>query len=471
MDSSKNLVPIVLVADTDPVFVETLQKEHHSDRFVLKFAATGKEAQGLISGSPEPFYAIFINPEISEPSGLSVVRCAFMNRPSTPVYMITNNESPMGLTPKDLKKIGVREVLHKPLSLKAMIDLVSPLLIHFDTSAINNPLIKNKEEINTEIKGDDREFVPIRAIDFISGTKSFFDVFVKLSSGRYLKLLQAGDGFTAERIEAYLKKGIIYFYIRNEVQESYLKYCDYLTSALLKHESAHIETKTKQTLNQGEETLKFLRSRGLSDKHLGYASKYIQNVQDLVTQIKPEGENEIDRFLANAAAYEHGAGTSMLASLLALHLEIQMDKPLQIIGIASFLHDVGLYQFPEELWDEDETKMNQDQIKLYHTHPEQSVRILKGLRGIHPTVLQAVEQHHLRMGGKGFPEQVHSIKLHKVSEIVGICATFQHYLQKAAIIENYSGLLTELERKVFPGFSRQIVYAFRTTFFPTKREN
>lgn len=469
MDPHQNHRPSILIVDPDLQFFDFLKKEHHSNCFNLKFASTGKDAQSQIASKAEPFYGIFINPEVTTPSGLSVVRCAFLHRPVTPIYMLLNKDTPLGLTPKDVKRLGVRDLIQKPLGLQEIVALVSPILDQFDAERILKNTPHHSDQINEEVQSEDNTLIPIRAVDFISGTKSFFDVYVKLASGRYLKLLQAGDSFTAERIETFLKKGVLHFFIRAEVQKNYLQYCDYLTSALLKHETAPIEIKTTQTLNQGEETLRFLRTQGVSESHLGYAQKFVQNVHTLVQQICPSHDNELDQFLKNAAAYEHGTSTSMLACLLALNLEIQMDKPVQIVGLASFFHDIGLYRLPENLWNEDESKMNKDQLSLYQTHPGLSLKILEKLKGIHPTVLQAVEQHHLRRGGKGFPASPHTLKLNKVSEIVGISDEFQKHLREAQTAGTLDVMLMQLERHVFPLFSRQIVYTFRSTFFPLKK--
>ena len=50
-----------------------------------------------------------------------------------------------------------------------------------------------------------------------------------------------------------------YLYLRKDVQETYLKYCDHLARSLLLIENAPIELKQSQILNAGEETNKFFR--------------------------------------------------------------------------------------------------------------------------------------------------------------------------------------------------------------------
>ncbi|MBI4925961.1 MAG: HD domain-containing protein [Bdellovibrio sp.] len=460
--------PYILIVDQDKKFLETIQQEHYSRQFKIKFAETGKEAQLFISAKKETLYGIFVNPQIASPSGLSVIKSALIHRPITPIYMLMDKETKLDLSHSELKKIGVRSVLQKPIQLKDMVELLSPILIHFDSKAAIESAKNNRDQIGQEVLTSDPNFTPIRADDFLSGSKSFFDVYVRLSSGRYIKLLQAGDAFTPERLTTYLNKGITYFYIKKEIQQVYLKYCDHITTALLQRNNVSLEIKTSQTLNQGEETFKFFQNQGISEVNLQYATKFVKNVQDLTAQIGLQSEDTFQSLMNDIAAYEHAAGTSAIACLLLKELEIQMDQPVQIVGLASLLHDIGLCQLSENIRHEDENKMTKDELTQYRTHPGLGAKILSNIRGTHPTVLQAIEQHHMRINGKGFPDVKNNHKINKISEIVGISDEFQKIIQINVESESQDNLLQQLERKIFPNFSRQIVYAFRSAFFPKK---
>ncbi len=460
--------PYILIADIDKEFTKSLIAEHNSTQYKIEIAETGKDAQLFISDKKESLYGIFVSPSISQPSGLSVIKSAMAHRPATPLYMLIDKEIKLDVSHQNLKKMGVRSIFQKPIKLKDMVDMLSPILIHFDAHSALEASKNNLEEVDTEIQSPDPSFVPIRAEDFLSGSKSFFDVYVKLSSGRYLKLLKSGDSFTPERLTAYLNKGISHFYIKREIQQIYLQYCDHITSALLGKNNVSLEVKTSQTLNQGEETFKFLQAQGISEVNLNYASKFIKNVSLLAQQLVLNTEDVFQKFLSNLAAYEHASGTSAIASILIKELEIQMDQPVQIVGLACLLHDIGLFQLPLDIQHEDESKMNKDQLAQYKTHPALGAEIIKKLRGVHPTVPQAVEQHHIRINGRGFPENRINLKINRVSEIVGISDEFQKLIQKKATIGDSSNIQAEVERDILPSFSRQIAYAFRSAFFSNR---
>jgi putative nucleotidyltransferase with HDIG domain len=325
----------------------------------------------------------------------------------------------------------------------------------------------DKNEPSPVAEGDE-DFVPIRAQNFLSGSKAFFDVFVRLSSGKYLKLLQAGDNFTPDRLDNYLQKGVTHFHIYKSSHDQYIKYCSRLSLAMLRAKGISTDLKVGQTLNQGEEVLNFLKYQGVSNVLLEHASQFVSNIRELIQQLEPGAGELMKGFMTEVAAYEHGVGTAMLAGILAHVIEIRMEKTVQIVGMASLLHDIGLLQLPEQLWDEDESKMNEDERRSFRTHHAVGAEMLRSISGMDPGAIQAVEQHHMRPNGlNGFPERVEAGQVTRLSEIVGICDEFNHYLRRARN-DPQMNVLAELEKRVFPHFSRQVVYAFRSSFFPKK---
>lgn len=463
----------MLVVDVDLQFLDTLKNDPRSRNIPVHVAYNGKDAQLIISDRTKALAGIFVSPSLRyEPNWLSVIKCAYIHRPATPLYLIAQNrEEAKELKDDDFKKLGIRDFLVKPKSTKELMELVAPIAISFDAE---EALRKSKNTDTTKvgdevIDGNNQSYIPIRADDFLSGSKSFFDVYVKLGSNRFIKLLQSGDIFEPERIDNYLRKGVLYFYIKKEVQEVYVSYCDHLATALLKSDKVSIDVKSSQTLNQGEETMKHFKLMGVSDANIKYADKFIANVKDLTKQvIKAAGNdknNLMSKFISTAALYEHGVGTSMLAGVLANTMQISTDNPLQIIGMSSLMHDIGLVKVPEELWHEDESKMSHEQILLYQTHPIIGADILTKLHTMNPAAVQAVEQHHMRLFGAGFPKRAGTTIVNKVAEIVGICSEYQHILEKNQKNPNVN-IQYELEFKVFPYFSKAIVKQFKMTFLP-----
>lgn len=454
-----------LIVDPDPKFLEALRADPKASQFPPLLSTNGKDAQLKLADPKNLFAGVFVNPTVAGPSGISVIRFCHQHRPATPIFVIYDSNSPF--SEDDLIRLPVQKAIPKPLSYTEIMEFVGPAALFFDPNASIETSKKHQDKVDSELSIEDGAFLPIRSEDFLSGAKSFFDIYVRLNSGRYIKILQAGDAFTPDRINSYIQKGVKHFYLRKEAQEQYLAYCDQIATSLLKSKNARAEVKVSQTLNHGEETMTFLRNQGISETNLQHAASFIHNVQELAKQLNP-GKNELLKgFLADVAAYEHGVATSMIASMLLGPLKVDSERSVQIIGMAALLHDIGLYKMPPEVQTEDESKMNEEQKTLYRTHPAAGAQILKSIRGVDPAAIQAVAQHHERRNKKGFPARMGAGHINRIAEIVGISDEMARLVEKLRDNPSMS-LLQEMELKVFDGFSYPVVDAFRLVFFVQK---
>jgi putative nucleotidyltransferase with HDIG domain len=454
----------ILIADPDENFLATLLEDPKAAHHPPLIAKNGREAQLKLADKTQSISGLFVNPRILSPDVLSVIRCCHIHRPVTPIFIIHDGTSPF--SEEQLKSLPIQELLKKPITLSELHSKVGPITFIFDPLKANpqEENLSQADAINSEVRVHDTAFISIRAEDFLAGSKSFFDVYVRLSSGRFLKILQAGDVFAPERVAAYLRKGVTLFFLRKEEQERYLSYCDQLAGALISKKEVPVEIKMTQTLNQGVETIHFLKNNGLSEAHLQYARNFINHTHTLVTQLSPVENDLLKGFMSDIAGYEHGVSTSMLAAMMIKPLQITGERPVQIVGLACLLHDIGLYQMDPELRDEVEEKMTPAQLVVFKTHPIVGADLLKSIRSMDPAIAQAIAQHHERRDRKGFPAGIGLGAINRVAEIVGICDEFAKLI-KLAVENPEIYVLQRMEKTVFPGFSEPVIKAFRMAFF------
>ena len=101
-------------------------------------------------------------------------------------------------------------------------------------------------------------------------------------------------------------------------------------------------------------------------------------------------------------------------------------------------------------------------LALYQTHPVVGAEELARVPGIDPLVIQAVEQHHIRRDGTGFPQQSKFSFIHICSEIIGICDEFDFRLRTKRTVPGFD--VFESMKTAYPGFSRPVVAAFLRVF-------
>lgn len=453
----------ILIVDSNDFFIESLKEDPKVEIVQPAFATEGAEMNGHLMDTTISFMGVFVNPMLSVQFDISLIRACHQYRPSTPIFVIYDQPPP--LSDAELNSIGVQGSYKKPLTYSEMIDIVDPPL--FDADAALTLAKGAEESVGQEIAATDSDFKSIRAKEFISGAKSFFDVYVQLKSGRYIKVLAAGDDFSRDRIQGYLEKGVEYFYIRSEAQEHYVAYCDKLAASLLKNEKISDSIKVKMISNHGEETISFLKQNGVSETNLHHASRFVSNISDVVEKMQMKKANIVKEFLSNILLLEHGNSTAMIASLLLKPLAITDKQLKEVVGFACIFHDIGLQGQPDVFQEENIEAMTEEQLALYHLHPIKGAEIMADVPNVEPAVIQAIEQHHERRGRMGFPKQLSAGSINTISEIVGLSDEFVR-LVKLASKNKEVKVSHKLNQEIFPLFSYKIVDAFNEGVFGIK---
>jgi hypothetical protein len=452
-----------LIVDTDSAFLNGLLS-HPLARDVPP-VVIGSEKQAIIEiqDISKRFSGLFFNPDISNPVGIPLVRAILKDRPTLPLYFMVDSTW-KGPTFSELDSLMIRKILPKPINYGDILKAVQEQRLPFDPENAMRIASMNPDPLGKELVANvDSDFIPILASNFFAGSTSYFDVYVRLISGKFLKILQAGDAFSRERIESYLKK-VTHFHLRKEAQENYLRYCDQLASVILKKPLLPQGIKTILVSNQGQETASFLKQNGVSEASVQHAEGFVSNVKALMTELRFEKQAGLREFLLDLVSYEHGVATTMISSLLIRSLDFHAEKSVHTVGLSSMFHDVGMLGMPEKLKAEDDKELTQEELELYWTHPTLGATMLSTVKGVDVTVVQAVEQHHERRTRTGFPNRIGAGAMNRVAEIVGISQEFVGLIQRfnAGTLKNNP--LVEMERRVFDGYSSQVCEGFRKVF-------
>lgn len=452
----------VLIVDPDPKFLETLRNDPQANILPPVLAQTGYEAERLLNATDRMFSGIFINPVVQDPDGLNVIRFAHLKKAGTPIYLIRDDED-FEIKDEFLERLAIQEVIRKPVSYEQILKLITPIVEGFDADAALRQSQKNADHLGEETDASDSRFIPILSHNFLSGRKNFFNVYVRLSSGRYVKILNAGDTFSPERLSMYLKKGVDTFYLHKEMQATYLAYCDHLSSSLIKMKNAPIGVKANQALNMGQETLSYLMKQGLSKNNVTYAIRFTKTLNELVRQPEFVDHSRINEFLLDLSSYEHGVATSMISSMIIRHDNIGSDRVKKIVSLASLFHDVGMQGALPVDCESNVEKLDTIQFEIYEQHPLLGFDILRQIKGLDPVVPVIVAQHHERRSGAGFPRRLALSNILWFTDVVAISDEFAKLISQVSKNTKIKPLEIMVE-KIFQSFSLPVVEMFRKAF-------
>ncbi len=118
-------------------------------------------------------------------------------------------------------------------------------------------------------------------------------------------------------------------------------------------------------------------------------------------------------------------GHSVRTTILAISLGEALKWPphrLLDLGLATFLHEIGMVKLPETLHQTDK-KLTEREKTALTAHTVLGYRTLKPLP-LNREVQMGVLQHHERLDGSGYPQQLKGTKISEFGHIIGIVCSF-----------------------------------------------
>ena len=100
------------------------------------------------------------------------------------------------------------------------------------------------------------------------------------------------------------------------------------------------------------------------------------------------------------ATLSRAAEVSVMMTIFGRFLQLPQDR-LELLGMLGLLQDVGKLKLPTEL--AARGPVSTEEIEIYRTHVDHSVRILSNTPGLPPELPGLASLHHERFDGSGFP--------------------------------------------------------------------
>ncbi len=453
----------ILVADPDTQFLKHVCQSFDGAELGAVTTTIGREAQKILAEKDFSIVGVVVNPKVDSPLGIGFISHCRLTKPGIPIYVIYDENQPFDTSEMDL--LGLQGVLKKPIDWTLLSHQIQASVIVTTEAVEAASTITSTSD--TTVPGDlAYTSIPIQA--FTADTPLLFDVYVRLSPGKYVKIVASNQGFDRMQLANFISKGVRYFYLSKVAQKRYVEYCRLLASKILGDKRFALESKVIATLAHGHSAVRFLKAQGVEEEALEFAVEYSQSVERLIHQIELDKTPLIAQFLKELSKYEHAVSVSIIAALLASALDMSKERSIATVGLASLLHDIGLMKLSTDLYDleDNEKLLTETQRAEFQTHPTLSAEILSKFPKIESSVIQAVYQHHERRTGKGFPHALGPSAISRMAEIVGISDEFVRVIERS-VRDPFLDVLEECEKNIFDGFSFEVTEAFRRAFFPS----
>lgn len=389
----------VLIVEDDSFFREAI-RDFLKKKYMVYEAPNGKSAKEILS--LQSIDVVISDVQMPSFTGLELLEWSKQHKP-VPFIMMTGFS--MLLETKSAFELGAKGFIAKPFRDSELLAVIDEIL----------GLSEVDEKLAEPIKKD---YCKVSIDEFVAKPKIDFDVYIKLSESKILKLAHKGQELPKEKLTQYKQKGLKFLYILKEDFSKLISFNIGLAK-LMKDRSEISEQKKMQFLKYtGEVLLERTFIEGIDKESLQEAKDFL----DLTMTAVKESEESMDLLQVLSThsdhVYAHSLGVSMYVVILARKLGIESSVSLFKLSLAGLFHDVGKKEIDREILDKPRHLVSKAERAAIEGHVVRGQEILNAMKSIPSDVVQIVLEHHEDQQGLGFPMQKHKFNQHPLAKIL-----------------------------------------------------
>lgn len=418
----------ILIVDPDETWNGQAKKYFSENSYEVTSVFNGREAQLKIYN--DKFFAVIINYATQNHSCMQVLKFIKSNSTNVTILVVANDPKILeeeGVTEEKLQKIGVTNLAVKPFELAHLKDLLEGHLSLSDLMA--NVPKKDGVSDETEVSMVDDNFTSIRIDEFYSSQAVLFDIYIKLSANKYLKILHTGDTFSKERLDKYKnEKKVEFLYFHSNDRRKFIQYNNFLTKKIVTSDKISAATKVNMIRNVSEKFVEEAYTVGIKPLVIEQGKEVCETVYQLI-----ESQSDLYSILKSyqsfdPTAYSHAFLVTLYATAIIKQFEWQSKATIETTAMACMFHDIGKTLLPREFIGMSTKNMTPEQLEQYKRHPELGFSIVENNRALNHSVKQIILQHHEAFDGTGFPFSKKGNKILTLANIVCLADDFVHIM-------------------------------------------
>lgn len=398
----------ILIIDDEELLRELISDFLQSSGFESVYqASNGIDGKNIIKlEKPD-----FVISDIKMPGihGIELLHWITKEHPQTKVLLITGDCNIMERA--EAIQVGAIGLLNKPFEYDELFKILE--------ENGGAPSKQKPPETNIEMN-----YFQVSLSEFITGTKSPYPLFIKLSKKKFIKIINQDDIVDIDDIERLKRKGIKSLYLRKEDYEKYIRLVVKINEAIKSNNNIKTKKKKEFALHTNEVILEQLYHIEFNREDFEQARNVLNSTIDLVTSNSKL--NSLIVYLKNLGvhAYAHNLGVSLYAVMLSKQLGWHSPKTISFLSIGGLFHDIGKKKFDINLNTLTEDQMSSEEMKVYQKHPLYGAEILTNISEVPSEVLQIILQHHEKNNGTGFPFGLSHTTIFPPAQIIAIINQF-----------------------------------------------
>lgn len=245
-----------------------------------------------------------------------------------------------------------------------------------------------------------------------------YPIFISAGNKYYTRLIDIGKKFDNIVENKIIQENIQKIYIRFDDIESYQNDLQNFIGKTLKDKNVTSDVKSSIIHELSSNVVNDLLEGDISPKKIKDVKDVVNNTIDLILL----DENAIHSMLQVTSydyyTYTHSVDVSTYALGFGAYLGYDKEA-LYILGMAGMMHDLGKKRIDSAIVNKN-GRLTDEEFEEIKKHSSYGVDILKEMKVENKTILKIVEQHHEKLDGSGYPNNLKGQEIHIYSQIIAI---------------------------------------------------
>lgn len=451
-----------LVCNSNQKETELLRKEL-AELNSWDFVGNGKEAQQHIY--KRQFNTIFLDVELEDHSGIAVLRYIKSTLPHQRVILITpskNRLDELGLGQKELARLGIPDVLMRPITAKSLQTKLEEL-----NASVSWKNVQSIDASTPQAEAilSDTKFTKIRVEEFFGGEISVFDVYIRIGKDKYLKLFNKGEPYDNSRVKEFSEtKNVEWLYFLTAERVAFINYLNEIADKAMKSDKYTSKQKLILTKNVANQYLNEIETRGIRQEIIKEGEQLCESMLSICREDESLAKLLKEFEEIDPQAFSESFLTAFFSSMIVSKLPWGTKSTVEKVVMGALLHDLGRLKLPPALREKRADKMTEEELKQWREHPRLGVEMLDSSQFVSEATKQIVYQHHEYVNGTGFPNGLTGLKIFPLAKVVSFANGFAEFIvdQKLSPLDGLKVFLKT--RGVLEKYDPVIIKTFLTCF-------
>lgn len=346
----------ILIVEDDQFFREAVCDLLKKKSYEVFEAGSGQAALELIL--KQEFDLVLSDIQMPGMTGIELLTRAKAAKPELPFILMTGFS--MLLETQSAYEMGAKEFITKPFKNNELLGLIEKVVAEK----------KNSSKSTVHLQ----DFSKVAIDEFVMRPKIEYDLYIKLSPVKIIKIAHQGDELDHDRLDHYKVKGVKHLYILNKDYRKFIERSFNLN--LINAVRSETALQKKANLMERLEQVNFTQSsvspsnQEIFDEALAYLKISCEVLADsdayldLLTSLSAQGE----------LVFNHSVMVSIFSLMITQRMGLESSPVLSKVCLAALFHSLGKTEFDRAI------SQNEEVAQIISEHQED----MMGQKDIHP---------------------------------------------------------------------------------------